>query len=424
MKALKTLFVIAAAMALPLAASAADDWKFALHGFVSVSGAYQDGNFGPSEGQQSLYTGAARIGVDPATHKSVDPNSLTFDVRQSRFNFSVAGPTVLGGAQPMAVLEIDWFGGFGAGNYGDVSLTPRMRLAYSQLSWGDHMLQLGQQNDLIFAQAPTSLSHIAFPLGYMTGNIGWRRPGIFGYHTFNLAQDTSLQFAWEVGRAQWADAATAFGGGTVNTTPLATSQGFTLGEASSMPAVEGRLTLAQKGLYSVWVAAHGQQTDLSGVGPNAPRGSTASQKLTTSAYAGGLKVTFAGATLAGVGFTGKNISPLIGQFLDFKYGAANTTDVASTGYWAQLGYNITKEFSLWAFYGEQKPKEADAILAAETRLGNKTTNVIAMYRDGGYGFSGEWIHFEDKVGTIAGGKVASSLNVNSNQYMLSANYFF
>ncbi len=30
--------------------------------------------------------------------------------------------------------------------------------------------------------APTSLSHIGFPLGYFTGNTGWRRPGIFGYH--------------------------------------------------------------------------------------------------------------------------------------------------------------------------------------------------------------------------------------------------
>jgi hypothetical protein len=422
MKALKTLMVIAVAMALPFAASAADDWKFSLHGFVSMSGAYQDGNFGASEGQQAIYTGAARVGTNPATGKAVDPNSLTFDVRQSRFNFSVAGPQVLGGAQPKGVLEIDWFGGFGSGNYGDVSLVPRIRLAYSELAWGKQVLRLGQDLDLIFAQAPTSLSHIAFPLGYMTGNLGWRRPGIFGFHTFDAWENTTVQFAWEIGRSQWADAG-------LNTAPAnGIGQNFTnapnsigLGEASSMPAVEGRLTLAQKDLYTVWVAAHGQQTDLNGVGPNAPRGSTAKQTLTTSAYLGGLKLTFAGVTLAGTGFTGKNVSPLVGQFLDFKYGTANTTDVASTGYWGQLGYNVTKEFSLWAFYGEQSPKEADAKLAAETRLGNKTTNVMAMYRDGGYGFSGEWVHFEDKVSNAA---FTASTKVNSNQYMLSANYFF
>src|SRR5512146_3222234 len=171
-------------------ASTSSGWTFALHGFVSMSTGYQDGSFSFSEGQQSLLstTGA---GLQ-------DKGSWTADVRQSRFNFSVKGPQVLGGATPTAVLEIDFFNGFGAGNYGDVSLLNRMRLAYSELNWGAGKLQLGQQNDLVFAMAPTSLSHIAFPLGYYTGNIGWRRPGGFGYYTLAVAPAAKIEFAGEV----------------------------------------------------------------------------------------------------------------------------------------------------------------------------------------------------------------------------------
>jgi hypothetical protein len=415
MSSLRRLVVMMAVLSLPAAAlaqAAPSDWTFALHGFVSVSGAYQDSNYFVSDGQQSLAAGATRV--------KTDPHSVTFDVRQSRFNFSVKGPKVLGDATPSGVLEIDFFGGLTNGNYGDVSILNRMRLAYTQLDWGSTVLQFGQQNDLIFAMAPTSLSHIAFPLGYATGNLGWRRPGVFGYHNLALDEDTKLQVAWEIGRAQWADAAAATG----DNTPSAANapNGINKGAASGAPAVEGRVMLTGGKLYNVWVAAHAQNTDLNGVGASGadPR------HVVTSSYHAGAKVTAMGLTLAATGFTGKNTGPLLGQFLSFATGPAGSPDVTTVGYWVQAGYNLTKEFSVWGFYGNQTPKKADALAAQLPRLSNTTTNLQAIYRDGGFGFSVEWINFATKNATyVAGPPVVQTALVNhANQYMATANYFF
>lgn len=401
MKALRKLVPLLAALVLPAAASAQaapSDFTFALHGFVSMSGAFGTGRFNLSPGQQTL---------SAAAEPTFDKNSLTFDVRQSRFNFSVKGPQVMFGATPTAVLEMDFFGGSSAGNYGNVSIYPRLRTTYIQLDWGSNKLQIGQQNDLTFAMAPTSLSHIAFPLGYETGNIGWRRPGVFGFHTFPVFDDTKFELAWEVGRSQWSD------GTLVN--------GFTAGEASGAPALEARATITGGKLYTAWLAAHYSQADLSGLGTHS---ATTPNLATTTAFAAGGKVTFAGATVMVAGFTGKNTGPLLGQFLNFSVGPTGNEDVSTTGYWAQAGYNLTKEFSLWALYGNQAPKAADATKISLAQRENTTMNFQAIYRDGGFGTSLEYISFKTTYGTYAGGALATHTDAKSSQIMATGTYFF
>lgn len=416
----------AMAQTAPAAEAPKPTWTFALKGFVSMSAAYQSGAFILSEGQQSLGSATAAGSVP-------DKDSLTFDVRQSRFNFSVKGPQVLMGATPTGVMEIDFMQGFGGGNYGNVSLLNRLRVAYVELNWGAHKLQLGQQNDLVFAMAPTSLSHIAFPLGYFTGNVGWRRPGIFGFHTFSLPSDLKLEAAWEVGRSQWADAASGVGGATTNA-----PGNISLGEASGAPALEGRVTLAYGKLFTAFVGAHWQNIDLSGYGSGAAT-SPATATISTTAFNGGLKLTLPvegdmALTVQGTGFTGKNVAPLIANMTTsataFKFGP-NGEDVATMGWWAQAGFNLTKEFSLWALYGQQKIDETDfatANFGTGAAFENATTNVIAMYRDGGMGLSAEWINFKTTYatagGTSAAAPITASRDAKSDQYMLTATYFF
>lgn len=388
-------------------------FTFALHGFVSMSAYMQDGLTGLSEGQQSLFAAPPTLNTDKA--------SLGFDVRQSRFNFSVKGPQVFMGATPSAVLELDFMQGFGGGAFGNVSLLNRMRLAYSELNWGNHRIAFGQMNDLTFAQAPYSLSHIAFPLGYGTGNIGWRRPGIFGFHTFG-EPDARVEFAWEIGRSQWNDAAAGGIGNNTYNTP----GGISLGEASALPAIQARLTLSSGKLFSVWAAGHWNRFDMNGVG------TTGSKNIDTLAGTAGAKVTYSPVTLAAVGFYGKNTGNLLGNLVQLQAGGATATtpaaatfqDVNAWGFWAQAGVNVTNEFSLWGLYGMQKPDQADAKVAQFTRLQNDTANVMAQYRDGGYAISLEWIYFKTKTATYATGVFASSKNIESNQAMLTANYFF
>jgi hypothetical protein len=421
-------------------------WTFALKGFVSMSAAYQSGTFGASEGQQSLYS--TTNASSTATVK--DKNSLTFDVRQSRFNFSVKGPQVLGGATPSAVLEIDFFQGFGPGAYGDVSLLNRMRTAYSELDWGAGKLQLGQQNDLVFAMAPTSLSHIAFPIGYVTGNIGWRRPGVFGYYKIAAPSDLNIELAGEVGRSQWNDAAagaTCTVGGaapagstcTVTGTPTiggasGAPGGINLGEASGGPALEGRVTVSYAKLLTVWAATHWNQVDLTGYGNGANSLGT-THSIATVAYNGGIKVAVPlpndmGLVVQGTGYTGKNLGPLVAQFLSFNLGTQDKPDVNSSGWWAQAGLNFTKELSLWGFYGMSAINKTDFVRAAygaNKPYENATTNVIAMYRDGGYGLSAEWLNFNTKYSTTvntATNTITANHSSKSDQYMLTATYFF
>ncbi len=418
------------------AAPAAPAFKFALKGFVSMSAAYQTGSFILSEGQQSLGSATkAASATSPA-----DKDSLTFDVRQSRFNFSVQGPKVLMGATPTGVMEIDFMQGFGGGNYGDVSLLNRLRVAYGELNWGNHKLQLGQQNDLIFAMAPTSLSHIAFPLGYFTGNIGWRRPGIFGYHTLALPSDLKVEAAWEVGRSQWADAATTAGAPTVSVGGAQSAQpgGINLGEASGAPAVEGRVTVGYAKLLTAFVGAHWQQVDLTGYGDGNAVATNGKHSVNTTAFNGGVKLTVPvsgdmALSIAGTGFTGKNVAPLIANFTTaakaFNLGPLGE-DVTTMGWWAQAGFNLTKEFSLWGFYGAQAIDKKDFVRAgygANSAYEGNTTNVIAMYREGGMGLSAEWIHFATKYSTTvdpATSTITANRTSTSDQYMATANYFF
>jgi hypothetical protein len=368
-------------------------FTFAMHGFVSMSACYQDGAYFPSQCQQALMAAA-----EPAD----DASSLTFDVRQSRFNFSVAGPPVLSGATPKGVLEIDFFGGQSAGGFGSVSLFPRLRLAYVETDWGKHKLAFGQMNDLVFGMAPTSISHIGFPLGYGTGNIGWRRPGIWGYHKFG-GGGLDIGFDWEIGRSQWNDTAAVGGGVPTNDWAV----------ASGLPAVEARLTVAKAKLFSAFLAGHWNTVDGDGVGVDV------ADDITVTAVAAGGKVTFKMLTIQAAGFWGDNVGPLIANGLQFI--DPGEDDVSSTGFWAQAGFNITPQFSVWALYGMQAPDEDTAKAAGMTRLDNTTMNAILMYRDGGMGLSAEWIGYDT---TNYDPGTDTETEAKANTVLLTATYFF
>lgn len=414
-------------------------WRFEMHGFAGGTVYVQDtGNSAmfPSGGQQALY-------MTSAAQPKADRLVLGGDVRQSRFNFSVAGPKVWGGAVPKAVLEIDFFNGWGSGGYGDISVTPRMRISYAELNWGNHRLQVGQQNDISFAMAPVSLAHIAFPIGYGTGNIGWRRVGLFGYHTFgdiSNKDSTKVEFAWEVGSSNWNDSGAP---GPITVAGCATAPCGTVAQptngigqqvvgaagdawgnnyaaASAIPAVQARLTLLGGQNYSVFVGGHYSRLDRNGmnVAGNTVTGGISSDMDIVAGFAG-LKLALGPLTIAGTGFTGKNLAPLVGELIQFQ---ANTVgDVHEYGFWGQIGLNFTKELSLWAFGGAEVPNRPDAIAAKFTRLQNVTTSALLQYRDGGYAMGLEWVHFHTTTAPAAG---FTDTAIDGNQFLFTGLYFF
>jgi hypothetical protein len=389
-------------------------FKFEFHGFVGGTTYVQDGNLFPSEGQQSLAANLRKPTTDRLVYGA--------DVRQSRFNFSVTGPNVFGTAVPKGVLEFDFFGGFGSGAFGNASLVSRLRLAYAELAiTKNHRVQFGQNNDLMFAMAPTSLAHIAFPFGYLSGNVGWRRPGIWGFHNFPVGT-SKVELAWEVARPTWADAGgignqtvTASAGGAAGGDAL----GFSSGGASGLPATEARLTFSSGPQLTLFVTGHWHRVDRNGVDAVDAPGS----KLDVIAGNAGGKAVLGPVTLAATGYYGKNLAPLVGTLLQFQPNAAG--DINEWGAWAQAGVNFTKELSLWGYVGRASPDADDmraAFGTAAVRMENTTLASLLQWRSGGFAIGAEWVRFITDFNVPAA--AADRSHGTGNQYLLTGLYFF
>ena len=384
---------------------------FELHGFVSTTGYFQDANFAVAGGGQSALFLTGTTGVPPNAPAgqawTADKPLFGFDIRQSRLNFSVRGPAVLGGAVPKAVVELDFFGSSeftGVGAFGDVSVLPRLRVAYVELNWdnGRHIIQLGQQNMLTIGIIPQSLSHIAFPATYTAGTVGWRQPGFWGWHTFG--DDLKFEFAWSVQRSGWA-----------NTVP---HEGLNDGVSSGLPAFEARGKLMFGKMLNVWLSGHWQMVDTNG--PNQIAVANSNNDLTTVLGTVGVNGNIGPIAYAGSAWYGKNTGPLLGNVLQFTPSTtlnAYRVDIFGYGVWGQVGMNVTKQMSAWFTYGIDHPVYANIIQAGLTRLRNQNLVAMVRYQDGGFAFGAEWLYT----------RTTNTLSVDpliGNQISITGNYYF
>jgi hypothetical protein len=387
---------------------------FELHGFVSTTMFFQDASFAVGPGQNALFVNKTWTADKPV---------FGGDIRQTRLNFSVRGPAVFGGAVPKAVVEFDMFGSSEfqpTGSYGDVSIIPRIRVAYAELNWGNGstIIQIGQQNMLTIGTIPQSLSHIAFPATYAAGTVGWRQPGIWGWHTFG--DDLKFEFAWSVQKSGWAN------NQLTNTTPPSTPStqtvydGLNAGFTAGVPAFEARGKLTFNKTWNVWISGHWQTVDRNGNGviDNPQQWSSLQTVLGTVGMTGSIGPV----ALAGSAWYGKNTAPLLGNIIQFPP-ANYLGDIFGYGAWGQVGLNLSKQFSLWYTFGIDKPL-MDNIVAASTVPGSgvqffKNMNQMAMirYQDGGFAIGMEWLY--TRTYSV---RVADPLT--GNQISLTGNYYF
>jgi hypothetical protein len=384
---------------------------FELHGFVSTTGYFQDAQFAVAGGGQSALFLVGTTGVPPNNPAgqawTADKPVFGFDIRQTRLNFSVRGPTVLGGAVPKAVVEVDFFGSSeftGTGAFGDVSVLPRLRTAYVELNWdsGRHILQIGQQNMLTIGIIPQSLSHIAFPATYTAGTVGWRQPGFWGWHTFG--DDLKFEFAWSVQRSGWA-----------NTVP---HEGLNDGVSSGLPAFEARGKLMFGKVLNLWLSGHWQQVDTNG--PNQIALANSNNDLTTVLGTVGVNGNIGPIAYAGSAWYGKNAGPLLGNILQFTPSTtinAYRVDIFGYGVWGQVGMNVTKQMSAWFTYGIDHPVYANILQAGLPRLRNQNLVAMVRYQDGGFAFGAEWLYTRTT-------DVRSIDPLIGNQISITGNYYF
>jgi hypothetical protein len=345
-----------------------------IKGFISATIFTQDNQFTFGNGQNAEWPTPPQGTVDRWFEGG--------DVRNTRLTLVFDGPKVGGDWKVGATFEMDFFGGFnGTGGFANSQPVPRLRLGFADITNGSTTIRIGQQWSPLFGNVAVSLSHIAFPLAYGSGDVGWRFPGIFIYQNLT-PKDAPVN----------ADMALAVMQGSWNT-PGSTNDNTTAGNASS-PQYEVRFNVggkAGKGTWSTYVVGHYDNKDLSGANASAKN-----DKLTGSAWELGAKIQQGPVMVQGNYYAGHSIAQNFGALAQFQNGIAAGADhrdrIFSQGGWGQIGFDFTPNWSLFAFYGMDDPKDNDIkALGAAARDKNTMYSGMLRWRTGPYAIGFEYL---------------------------------
>lgn len=385
--------------------SSDSDISIMLHGFIDTSFFWQDQNFTFGNGQSAEF---------PVPNTSGSNNNLSgAGIQNTRLWIDIKGPALSSDWTVGGHIEGDLFGGFnGTGAFSSSQETPRLRQAFMTLGNKDSgsNVIIGQQWDLLFPgeSVPESLTHIAFPLGFATGMIGWRFPGAVWEQNLNQPSPDSLAWRLDMGafEGEWAGP-----GNDVNYD--------TAGNANFHPQVEVRLR-AQEGDWLGFIVGHYSTVDLSGVGGSAPTPIT--DTITTNAIELGTTWTPGQFVLKAAVYSGKGLGQVFGAMAQFG-------DIKETGGYLQGGYKFTPNWAAYASYAADHPNEGDVITwtgyGASGFIKSQQWAADLIYTNGPYGFGLEWMHaILDSIatGTTTGGTPTTS--TGGNQVSVSAIYHF
>ena len=307
------------------------------------------------------------------------------------------GPKVSGDWKVNATVETDFFGGNnGTGAFSEQQEVYRLRLAFVDFTNGSTTIRFGQQWAPLFGNVAVSLSHIAFPLGYgAAGDVGWRFPGIFIYQDLTPKDaPVTAQLQLAIMQNSWS-------------LPAGAIDNNNDGNAGT-PQFEARLNVGGKSgamSWSAYAVGHYDQKDLSGAGVTA-----ANDKLNGTAVEVGAKVQAGGFMIQGNGYTGHAMGQNFGALAQFG-------KIQSDGGWAQAGYDIDKNWGIFAFFGEETPKKADVLAAGGSRIKNEMYSGMLRWRGGPFSLGLEWLH-----DTLTTG--AAEVKTKADQVAMSAKFDF
>lgn len=218
---------------------------------------------------------------------------------------------------------------------------------------------------------PTWLAHLAFPLGYGTGSIGWCFPGVV------LMQDLHHGSSG----VQWRPDVGAFEGnwnGPGNNVDYLTAD-----NAGFRPQIQARLHVQDK-TWLAYVAAHYREVDLRGVGGTAA--APIKDKVKSVDYEVGGQWKPGAVVLKELVYSGNGLSEILGAMAQFG-------DIQETRDYVQAGYSFTPHWSANVFYGISKPDNTDVIArpgsGAAGRLENRQSAVSLQYTAGTYDWASD-----------------------------------
>jgi len=368
-----------------------------LHGFIDATAFSQNKSFTFGNGQNAEYP----IPGSRGTLSGVD-------VRNTRFWLDFTGAKVAGDWVGGGHLEMDFFGGNnGTGPYSQEQPLPRLRQAYMVLEnpLTGSSFKIGQMWDLMFPldDLPNSLSHIAFPLGYGSGIIGWRFPGIVFSQVLNHGS-TGPQWRLDVGAFE----------GTWNG-PGSPVNYLSAGNAGFRPQIEARLHVEQPKEWLLFAAAHWSQINLAGVGGT--EATPVKRQFASEAFEVGGQWTPGQWVLRSVAYTGRGIGQIFGDLSQFG-------DIKDTGAYVMGGYKFTPNWSANVFYAFSKPNSNDVVRwlnhGATGLLKDRQMAANLQYSVGDYSFALEWIHAI--LNSTSNG--VNRVRTSGNQVNVSAFYKF
>lgn len=370
--------------------------SMALHGFISATAFTQNKSFTFGNGQNAEFPVPGSTG-----------SMSGVDVRNTRFALDFSGAQFAGGWTGGGSIEMDFFGGFnGTGPYSQQQATPRLRQAYLDLdnAASGTKIRVGQQWELMFPldDVPASLAHVAFPLGFATGMIGWRFPGVVLMQDLNHGSQ-GVKWRLDLGafEGSWNGP-----GDNVNF--------LTAGNAGFRPQLEARLR-AQDGDWVAYAAGHFSQIDLRGVGGSAP--TPVKSSFDSTGFEVGGKWTPGTWVLMGTAYTGRGLGEIFGDLAQFG-------DIKDNGAYVQVGDHFTPHWAAYAFYGQSKSNTSDVIRwlghGAAGRLKSQQAALSLEYDYGFYSLGIEWMHAKLHTTTTGADRATTS----GNQLSLSAIYHF
>ena len=388
--------------------STAPGMSVALHGFVSASAFGQDKTFTYGNGQN------AEI---PAVPAKANKGSLSgVDVRNTRFWLDFTGAKFNENWGGGGRIEMDFFGGFnGTGAYSEQQPTPRLRQAYMDITNAStgSTFRIGEQWDLMFPldNTPTSLSHIAFPLGFGSGFVGWRYPGVVYMQDLNHGAE-GPKWRLDIG---------AFSGNWSGPNPTGdtnTINYLTAGNANFRPQIEARLRVADKDWLAYFVA-HYASLNLKGV--NGSFATPIKDKIDSYGYELGGQWKPGPWTFKGLIYSGNALGQIFGAMSQFG-------DISESGGYVQAGYNFTPKWSVNAFYALSSPNQTDvrrwvigSNATANGLLKNQQAALSLQYASGAYELGVEWMY--DKL-NYQTGPTGERRSINGNQVSLNGLYKF
>lgn len=287
-------------------------------------------------------------------------NNLGATLRQSRFGFTMDGPSLSqawGGARLSAEAEFDFWGGETAEVLGQM----RIITASARLDWEKTSFIVGQRPPLISPRNPTSLAAVWFAPFHQAGNLWQWRPQIMLEHRLKTGATSELQLQ----------------GGVL----------MPFGETVQGIVIEGGAGYESR---AVWSRTLDNDRKLEfGVGGYFHRRPFAlGRKVNSSALTTDWQIPLGNRfELSGEAFFGRAIN--LGEASGFRNdrlyastgslsnAATRLRGVVSTGGWAQLNYKARPDLDFNLAYGQDDPRNQDlrfGLFSTGTRFKNQAAS--------------------------------------------------